>query len=416
MIYYALITLFLILSGYILAKIPGRESFLLSRETAAFGYMILSSFFGGKILKNTLFPQITGYLLIGILVGPSFLSIVDKITLSHLGIIDEIALALIAFAAGAKVDLLKAKKLWKDITGIIILQILLVFVLVGISIPFLIKLMKISPNFKISILIFLVLATAAVAKSPATTIAIILETKAEGTFTDIIIGVTIIKDIVIIFLFTMVTALISSGKNIQFSTFANLSLEILNSIVLGVVFAALIVAYFNLFKGGRFPFILGTAFLISAIAHHFHFHSLLACMVAGIGIKNFSSVGKDFLKALEASSLPILIVFFSISGASLDFSILKLIFPAAIFFVIVRIISLYIATYLGAREPRVKKYGWMGFVAQAGLTLGFASLVGTNFPLYGNLLKNLIISAVIITTIIGPPLFNFSLKKAGETK
>lgn len=416
MIYYLTITFFLIITGYFLSRLPGKETFLLSKATAAFGYLVLSSFFGGKILKNTLFPQITGYLLTGILVGPSFLSILDKATLGNLTFLDEIALALIALAAGAKVDLLKAKKLWKDIILIIILQILFAFIAVGIGMPALLKLMNISPPSRTALLIFLVLATAAVAKSPATTIAIILETKAEGSYTDTVIGVTIIKDIIIIFLFTFVIAVLSSGKNLQLSTFSTLSLEILNSIVLGGIFAGIIIAYFKLFKGGRIPFILGIAFLISAVAHHFHFHSLLTCMVAGIAIKNLSSIGEAFMNSVEESSLPILIVFFSISGASLDFSILKLIYPAAIFFVIIRITSLYFSTYLGARDPRVKKYGWMGFVAQAGLTLGFASLIGAYFPEYGILLKNLIVSAVIITTIIGPPMFNYSLRKAGEVK
>ncbi len=414
MVSFILIALFLIIVGFFLSRLPGKEGFLLSRDTAAFGYLVISSFFGGKILKNTVFPQITGYLITGMLVGPYFLSIIDVKNLSHLGFINEIALALIAFAAGAKVDFLKAKKIWKDITGVIIFQLIFAFLAVGIGMPVLIKVLRISPTLKEALLIFLVLSAAAVAKSPATTIAIIIETKAEGSFTDTIIGVTIIKDIIIIFLFSFVAALLSSGGGV--SAISNLSLEILNSIILGAVFAGIIIAYFSFFKGERIPFILGAAFLISAVAHHFHFHSLLSCMVAGIVIKNLSSIGKNFMSSLEESSLPVLIVFFSISGASLNFSLLKLIFPAAIFFVIIRLISLYLSTYLGAKDLRIKRYGWMGFVAQAGLTLGFAGIIGTSFHEYGEILKNLIISAVIITTIIGPPLFAFSLKKAKEIK
>ena len=416
MIHYTIITIFLVLTGYLFSHLSGKTQHLLSKETAGFGYMVLSSLFGGKILSGTVLPQVTGYLFLGILVGPSFLGIIDKATLLHLSFVDELALALIAFAAGAKVDVRSLKGNIKDIIGVIVFQILGVMLLFGLSLPVFLKFLGIKGNFSLYFLVFLVLMTGAIAKSPATTIAVIMESRAEGRFTDIIVGITVLKDVVIVFLFTLVIALISAGTKFDFGVFSNLSLELLVSIISGLVFSALIIFYFSYFQGGRFSFVLIIAFFIASISHHLHFHSIMAAMTAGMAVRNLSPFGHDFLESLYDASVPILTVFFSMTGASMDLKVVKTILPATIFFVVVRLLSLFAGTWAGARDPQVKNFGWMAFISQAGLTLGFASLVGDYFQGYGILLKNLIISTVIISMLIGPPLFLVSLKKAGDVR
>ena len=416
MLSYAIITVFLVLTGYLFSHLSGKAQHLLSKETAGFGYMVLSSLFGGKILSGTVLPQVTGYLFLGILVGPSFLSIIDRSTLIHLSFVDELALALIAFAAGAKVDVKVLKRDIKDVVGVIILQILAVVVLFGVTLPVFLNLLGIKGDFSLYFLVSLVIITGAIAKSPATTIAVIMESRAEGKFTDIIVGITVLKDVVIVFLFTMVIALISAGTKFNFGVFRNLSIEILISIISGLVFSALIIFYFAYFQGGRFSFVLIIAFFIASISHHLHFHSIMAAMTAGMAVRNLSPFGHDFLESLYDASVPILTVFFSMTGASMDLGVVKTILPATIFFVVVRLLSLFAGTRAGARDPQVKNFGWMAFISQAGLTLGFASLVGDYFQNYGILLKNLIISTVIISMLIGPPLFLIALKKAGDVR
>ncbi len=416
MLYFALITAFLVGAGYLLSHLPARSSYLLSRETAGFGYLVLASIFGGKILSGTVLPQVTGYLFTGILVGPSFLNIIDKLTLARLSFVDEIALALIAFAAGAKVDLKELKGNFRDVVGVIVFQILGVVLIYGVFSPVFFKLLGVRGNFFLYFLVFLVLTTAAIAKSPATTIAVIMETKAEGKFTDIIVGITVLKDVVIVFLFTVVVALLSSAEGFNAGVFGKLLVELALSVAVGGLFSVLIIFYFAYFQGGRLSFILITAFLLASISHHLHFHSIMAAMTAGILVRNLSPFGHDFLHNLYDASVPILAVFFSVTGASMDLAVVKTILPASLFFVVVRLASLYLGTRFGARDPQVKKFGWMAFISQAGLTLGFASLVGSYFKDYGPLLKNLIISTVIMSMVIGPPLFLISLRKAGDVK
>ncbi len=416
MLYFALITAFLVVAGYLLSHLPASATHLLSRETAGFGYLVLSSIFGGKILSGTVLPQVTGYLFTGILVGPSLLSIIDSTTLQRLSFVDEIALALIAFAAGAKVDLKELKGNLRDVLGVIVFQILGVVFIYGLFSPFFMRLLGVKGNFFLYVLVFLVLITAAVAKSPATTIAVIMETKAEGRFTDIIVGITVLKDVVIVFMFTVVVALLSAEEGFNLGVFRRLMVELSVSILVGVLFSVLIIFYFWYFQGGRLSFILITAFLLASISHHLHFHSIMAAMTAGILVRNLSPFGYDFLHNLYDASVPVLAVFFSVTGASMDLAVVKTILPAALFFVAVRLLSLYFGTWLGAKEPQVKKFGWMAFISQAGLTLGFASLVGSYFKGYGPVLKNLIISTVIMSMVIGPPLFLISLRKAGDAK
>ncbi len=416
MLYFTLITAFLVGAGYLLSHLSARTAHLLGRETAGFGYLVLSSIFGGKILSGTVLPQVTGYLFTGILVGPSFLSIIDRTVLQRLSFVDEIALALIAFAAGAKVDLKELRGNLRDVMGVIAFQILGVVFVYGLFSPVFMKLLGVKGDLFLYVLVFLVLITAAVAKSPATTIAVIMETKAEGRFTDIIVGITVLKDVVIVFMFTVVVALLSAEEGFNLGVFWRLLVELSLSVLVGLLFSVLIIFYFWYFQGGRLSFILIVAFLLASISHHLHFHSIMAAMTSGIMVRNLSPFGHDFLHNLYHASVPILAVFFSVTGASMDLAVVKTILPAALFFVVVRLLSLYLGTRLGARDPQVKKFGWMAFVSQAGLTLGFASLVGSYFKGYGPVLKNLIISTVIMSMVIGPPLFLVSLRKAGDTE
>ncbi len=416
MLAYGIITAFLILAGYIFSHLPARAEHLLGKETAGFGYLVLSSLFGGKILAGTVLPQVTGYLFLGILVGPSMLNIVDSATVTHLSFVDELALALIAFAAGAKVHIKSLKGDLRDILGVIATQILAVMLFFGLAFPLFVNLMKIKGGGQLYFLVFLVLMTAAVAKSPATTIAVIMESRAEGKFTDIIVGITVLKDVVIVFLFTLVISLLSAGTSFNFNVFFNLSLELLLSIVSGLIFSALIIFYFSYYSGGRFSFVLIVAFFIASVSHHLHFHSIMAAMTAGLAVRNLSPFGHEFLDSIYEASVPILTVFFSVTGASMNLKVVSTIIPATLVFVVVRILSLMGGTWAGAKNPQVKSFGWMAFISQAGLTLGFASLVGEHFQPYGLLLKNLIISTVIVSMVIGPPLFLISLRKAGDVK
>ncbi|MCJ7629674.1 MAG: hypothetical protein MUO50_14960, partial [Longimicrobiales bacterium] len=125
------------------------------------------------------------------------------------------------------------------------------------------------------------------------------------------------------------------------------------------------------------------------------------------------------LHALEANSLPVYALFFAVAGADLDVTVLRTAWMIATAIIVTRILALWLSTYLAARivgEPTViRRYAWMGFLAQAGVTLGIANMVRDNFPGWGGPVATIIIAMIAVNQLIGPPAFRWALLKAGES-
>jgi len=112
-------------------------------------------------------------------------------------------------------------------------------------------------------------------------------------------------------------------------------------------------------------------------------------------------------------------LFFAIAGANLNISILKTAWVIATAMILTRVAALGISTYLGARiigdPPAIQRYAWMGFMAQAGVTLGIANIVGERFPTWGLQVATIIIATIAVNQLVGPPAFRWILIRAGES-
>ena len=157
-------------------------------------------------------PQITGFLLIGLISGPEVLGLIDAEALPKLNFLNDIALAFIAFAVGSELFIKNLRSRMKSIISMIISQSIILFLLVSLTtylisdlIPFL-EGLTLAAKIAISILT----GTIAIATSPAASIAIIDELRARGPFTQTSIGVIVVKDFVVIILFSVVFTLSKS--------------------------------------------------------------------------------------------------------------------------------------------------------------------------------------------------------------
>jgi Kef-type K+ transport system membrane component KefB len=145
---------------------------------------------------------------------------------------------------------------------------------------------------------------------------------------------------------------------------------------------------------------------------------ILASMAAGFVVQNFSAHGPKFVKALEANSLPIYALFFSVAGADLDLGEIPAVWQIGLLIFATRVVLIYSSTYLGARivgdSASIRQYAWMGFLAQAGVTLGLATIVRDRFPAWGTEVAAIIVALIAINQLVGPPLFRFALVRGGE--
>ncbi len=391
----------------------------------ALGFVLLVAFLFGKIALRFNLPQITGYLLAGIVFGPFVLGTISEQSVLNLQLIDKIALGLIALTAGGEFRYRTMRRQFKTINFVILFQILFVlpgfilfFVFLGGQVSFL-------EHSSTSILlgIALIIGSLAVATSPATTIAIITETNARGNFTDFVLGVTIFKDIVVVLLFSVALSvarpLIVPGEMLHFHYILEVLWELFLSMVVGAAAGALILLYLKYVRTQTALFLLGFVLFGIDVSVMLHVELVLMFMVAGFLVQNFSDEGHQLIEAIEKGSLPIYVTFFAIAGASLDLPVFYGNLSLAITIVVLRMVTTFAGTYVGGRltgsTAEVQKLGWMGFVGQAGLTLGLVSLVSTTFPgVVGTSIRTLVIASVAMNQIVGPVLFRYSLIKTGE--
>jgi len=393
--------------------------------TLFLGFLLLSSYLAGRAARAIAFPQITGYLVIGIVVGPHVLGILPSEIVQEFRFVNGVALALIALSAGGELRASSLRQRIRSIGVITTFQIVFMFTLVAGSVILArgsIDLLRGEPS-NVVLAVALLLGLVAVAKSPATTIAIITEEKARGVLTDTVLGVTVLKDVVILILIAVFIPLsvtiVNPSSGFSFEAVRHILLGILGSLAVGVAMGWLVTLYLKRIRTYRILFVLGAAFMAVYLGEQLHLEFILIAMAAGFYVQNFSRQGRRLLHALEANSLPVYALFFAVAGADLDFTVLRTAWVIATAIILTRVGALWLSTYLAARmvrdPPVIRRYAWMGFLAQAGVTLGIANLVRDNFPVWGDPVATIIVAMIAVNQIVGPPAFRWALVKAGET-
>ncbi|HDZ12508.1 MAG TPA: hypothetical protein ENH53_09830, partial [Bacteroidetes bacterium] len=263
-----------------------------------------------------------------------------------------------------------------------------------------------------------------VTKSPSTTIAMISELKAKGKFTEIVLGITILKDVIVILFFALIFFL--SKKIFLTDNLAENNLllvlftELFGSFLAGGVIGWLLIVYLKRNIPYVSLFILGVLFFVSKFAPLIHLNILLIFIMAGFIVENFTPLGTHLLRIVDRSSLIIYVLFFAVAGASLNLIALKETWLLALIIVGIRLFAVWSSTLAGSvlakAQDSIRKYSWMGFISQAGVGLGLAILVERTFPGWGADFKTTILAIIAINQIVGPVLFKYALIKSGDAR
>jgi Kef-type K+ transport system membrane component KefB len=398
---------------------------LYGSSTLFLGFLLLASYLAGGAARAASLPQITGYLLLGVLVGPHILGVVPQERVEDFRFVNGVALALIALSAGAELKLKTLRERMRSIVFITSLQILFMFVLVALVVYWFrphIDFLQ-TASHRVAVAVALLFGLVAVAKSPATTVAIITEERARGVLTQTVLGITVLKDVCILILIAVLlpvaSAIVDPSRGFSFHSVQEILLAILGSLALGVALGWMMTLYLRRIRTYRILFVLAVAFLAVSLGDWLDLEFILVAMAAGFYVQNFSRQGRWLLLALEANSLPVYALFFAVAGADLDITVLRGAWLVATAIILARLAALWMSTYLGARlakdPPVIRRHAWMGFVAQAGVTLGIANLVRDRFPVWGEQVAALIIGMIAINQVVGPPAFRWSLLRAGES-
>ncbi|WP_373045790.1 cation:proton antiporter [Vulgatibacter sp.] len=389
----------------------------------AFGYVLLTAFFAGKLFQRVKLPRLTGYIMAGILVGPSVLGLLTPVMVQQLRIVNGVAIALIALTAGNELDLRTFRPLFRSIgwiTGVAVVgTALLLAVAVYASrglLPFAALM-----NLEESIAIALVLGTVMAAQSPAVVVALRDEMEADGPMSRTVLGVVVIADLVVILLFAITSSVAKSifgAPGDVVDTMAKLAWEIFGSLGSGILAGMLIATYLRKVPRGGALFVLTVAFVVAEVGERIHFDPLLVALAAGMFIRNASSAGPRLHHVIDLSALPVYVIFFAGAGANLPLDILLVVGLPAALYVGVRAAGLLTGARIGARlsgaPVAVRRWAGFGLLPQSGLALALALLFSSTFPEFGREASALVLGVVALNELTGPILFRLALVRSGE--
>lgn len=399
---------------------------IFSESTIITGLILVSAFLFATLIKEIKLPRLTGFMIMGLILGPVGVNFITERVLDELHFLENMALAFIALTAGGELKFSRVGQQLISVTFILIAQVLVVFVglfllliLISNYLPFLADL-----NRSYLIGFAILFSATAISKSPATTIGIITELKAKGNITNLVLSITVFKSILLVLVFPIIIAwsklFLIEGTSLNFQLVSSLLMQVSGSILTGVIVGLMVIGFLKYIKIEKSIFLLGTTIIITEISTLYGFDILLAAIVAGIVVENFSKQGEDLIKGVEQSSLPLYIIFFCFAGAALHIDTLKDAFFLTIFLVFARMGLIYIANYFGAAAAKesmpVKHLSWLGFIGQAGIAVGLATIIEKSFPgSVGIQFKTILISSVVINELLGPVLFKYLLVKVKET-
>ena len=409
-----------------------------ARSTMTFGFLLLAAYLIGDILSWFKLPKITGYIAAGIVFGPYVFGFVGTGAVQDLKLIDDLALTFIALAAGGELRLKELRERRRSIGLTVLFLSVIVFFGVGaftLAVRPLLPFLEGKPAVHL-LAVAALLGTFAVARSPSSAIAIISECKARGPFTEMVLGVTVVMDVLVILVFaavvSMCQAVVAPSGQTDFHFIIMIVVELAGSILGGIILGWVISLYIRFVKAELLVFILALAFMVAFLSTQFallldHFYSIplhlepmLICLTAGFWVQNFSRDGNLFMENIDRSSLPIYVLFFSLTGASLQIDALNETWLIAVLLVAVRFLLIWLGAYLGglaSGDPiRFRQMSGLSFITQAGVSLGLAGIVMRRFPEWGEALATMIVAVIALNQIIGPVAFKFALNAVGEAR
>jgi len=300
-----------------------------------------------------------------------------------------------------------------SVTGIVWIGITALVVLMRPLVPFLVDL-----PFSGVVAVGLLLGIWCANSSPDLTVAVIEELHASGPLADVILGVTIVKDVVVIVFCTLTMALVAPllnpGEHFDSHALIHLGREVGGALLVGAAMGWVFSVYLGDDKDRRRPPVATFLFtyVVVVVAARLQVELLLTGVAAGFVIENLSPAGDRMIRGIQSVAVVIFAFFFVVAGARLDLGAVRQYWFAALLIFSGRAAL----TYWGARvglaragaSPEIGQKTWQGLLSQGGVTLGLILLIQENFPTVGSGIVALGM-AVIIGNIMGGPIL---LKRA----
>lgn len=389
----------------------------------ATGIALVAATLFGSLIERTGLPRVTGYLIFGLLCGPYIANIVTRPMARELAVFNGLAVTLIAFVAGLEVNLRRLAPRLRAVTllGAVTMATLYAGLLVAFWFAW--PWLGIAPELAgLQRLAAVALLTTLVASfSPTVTIAVVAESRASGPLTELTLAVVILADLVLIFVFTLVMQMVrfAFGGDAQAGLLAGVVWEIGGSFAFGGVAGSILALYLAYVGRELSLVVLAFCAAVAGAAAAFHLEPLIAALAAGLVVENLTpSAGDELKEAVERGALPVLVIFFAAAGASLQLDALATMGLVAGAAALLRVVLIRVGVRGGCRAAGLADAAsqtvWMGLVSQAGVTLGLATIVAQEQPVWGGAMQTFVLALIALHQLIGPVLLKAALERAGE--
>lgn len=367
---------------------------------------------GAKLLK---LPSVSGYLIAGLLLGPSLFNFVSSEEAKSFEIVSEITLSFIAFGIGSEFMLKDIIQMGKKITIITLAE-----VVGAISVVFSVMYFIFNQDFAFS----LVIASMSAATAPAATIMVIRQYRAYGPVTKTILPVVALDDVFGIIAFGIaisVAKILVSGT--EFSIFKIIGVpiyEIFGSLLLGLVLGV-VLSLLTKKIDPKDELQIKTIFFVgiaTGLSKVLDFSPLLTNIMMGATLANLRVFSNRSFSAVNDFVPIFYILFFTIAGAALDLKILYTVGIIGAAYIVARATGKILGAYIGAKsvnaEPQVQKYLGLALLPQGGISIGLSVIVMQQLPMYSVQITTIIMASVLFYETLGPIFAKISIHKAGE--
>ena len=392
-----------------------------------------------RLAKAVNLPAVTSYLVAGLLLGPFVLG---RLGLSGLGIgfgsleqvegygvVTQVALGFIAFVIGNEFRLSSLRSMGQQAITVGIAQAVITTALVDVA---LVGVHLLFPQV-LSLASAITLGSIAAATAPAATLMVVKQYKAKGPLTHLLLMVVAIDDAVGLVLFSAsygVANALEQGHMDLLSVVVEPLMEILLSLLLGAVAGYLLNLLEVYFHSRSKRMSLSVAFVLLTVGLSMTkfeingtrcgFSLLLVCMMTGTVFCNVCPTSEELMDRLDRWGSPINILFFVLSGAELDLTILSnpLVLLVGVVYIASRSLGKIGGAYASCRatkcSPSIQKYLGITLLPQAGVALGMAATAAELSD--GHMVRNVVLFSVLVYELVGPTLTKISLVAAGEIR
>lgn len=377
--------------------------------------VVIVGVLGGKVATKFKLPSVSGYLVAGLFLGPSFFDLITKQDSVSFEIISELALSFIAFSIGSEFVYSEIKKLGKSIFIITLFE-----VIGAIFVVFAVMFFVFKQDFAFSI----VIASMSAATAPAATLMVMKQYRAHGPVTKTLLPVVALDDVLGIIAFGIALAVAKISISVETTSTAMMFLEpvieIFGSVLLGFIIGVVLAFVSKRQKNKDDIQIVSLAAiaLSTGLANTLGLSSLLTNIVVGTVLVNLLKHSGRVFGSVNDFVPVFYVMFFTLAGASLDLSILVSVGLMGVAYIFARGIGKYVGAYLGATAVKapdtVRKYLGFALLPQGGISIGLSVIVRQQLPVYATAITTIIMFSVLVYETTGPIFAKIAISKAKE--